>query len=155
IAAAMTYTILLLVVAWFAKGDTTGWQAWTRVGIAVCVMLVPAPGIGYVTLLSSPNHTGSGVPMLLTWLVLDRFMNRRWTPVAIPVMLAWGEIADPLVTFVGAVPLIIGSGWHLLWTKRPWRERLWSTDVRLMLAGAGSVVLAHGFLLGIRALGGF
>jgi hypothetical protein len=155
IAAAMTYTLLLLVVAWFAKGHTVGWEAVARVGVAVCVMLVPAPGIGYMTLLSSPNHTGSGVPMILTWLVLDRFMARRWTPVVVAVMLAWGEIADPLVTFVGAVPLMLMAAWHVVFTKRPWRQRLWNTDARLVLAGLGSVVLAHGFLYAVRANGGF
>jgi hypothetical protein len=161
IAAAMTYTLLVLLVAALAKGRATGWNAAVRVGIAVAVMLVPAPGIGYQTLLSSPNHTGTGVPMVITWLVLDRALTarrepRRWLPFAIAVLLAWGVIGDPLVTFVGAAPLVVVSAVRLLRTRQqPWSKRWRGLDAQLILAGAGSVVLAHGFLLAVRLAGGF
>jgi hypothetical protein len=160
IAAAMTYTLMILVVAALAKGRATGKEAAVRVGVALAIMLFPAPGIGYMTLFSSPNHTGSGVPMVITWLVLDRALTahrepRRWLPVAIALLLAWGEIGDPLVTFVGALPLVLVSAIRVIRAGVPWRQRWRGIDAQLLVAGAGSVVIAHAFLFGVRALGGF
>jgi hypothetical protein len=177
IAAAMTYTLLVLLVAALAKGRATGLAAATRVGLAAAIMLVPAPGIGYQTLLSSPNHTGTGVPLVVTWLVLDRALSTRreprwWLPVVIAALLAWGEIGDPLVTFVGALPLVLVSAVRLLragagrsvsggragqssTAGEPWSKRWRGLDARLIAAGIGSVVLAHAFLYAVRAAGGF
>ena len=160
VAAAVTYTLLVLVVAALAKGRATGWDAAVRVGVAVAIMLVPAPGIGYMTLFSSPNHTGSGVPLVITWLVLDRALSgprepRKWLPVAIAVLLAWGEVGDPLVTFIGALPLVLVSAIRLVRAGVPWKQRWRGIDAQLLAAGAASVVLAHGFLLLVRAAGGF
>jgi len=154
VAAAMTYTLLVLLVAALAKGRASGWEAAVRVGVALAIMLLPAPGIGYMTLFSSPNHTGTGVPMVITWLVLDRGRT-RWLPVLIAALLAWGEIGDPLVTFVGALPLVLVSAIRLVRAREPWTRRWRGLDAQLIAAGAGSVVLAHAFLYAVRAAGGF
>jgi hypothetical protein len=150
IAAAITYTVLLLAVAALAKGRATGWQAAGRVGVALAIVAVPAPGIAYQTLLSSPDHTGTGVPMLLAWILLDRYHQRRWLPVAVALILAWGEVGDPLVAFVGAAPLAFVCALRAL-RARDWR----GTDARLAAAGVLAVAVAHAFLAALRALGGF
>jgi hypothetical protein len=150
LAAAITYTVLVLAVVALAKGSATGWQAFTRIGIALAVVAVPAPGIAYQTLLSSPDHTGSGVPMLLAWILLDRYVDRRWLPVAVTLVLAWGEIGDPLIAFVGCAPLVLVCGLRAL-KARDWR----GTDARLAGAGVLAVVLAHAVLAVVRLFGGF
>ncbi|HET6214451.1 MAG TPA: hypothetical protein VFE14_16415 [Micromonosporaceae bacterium] len=151
VAAAITYTLLVLLVAVVAKGTATGWVGLARVAIAVAVVLVPAPETGYVILLGSPDHTGTAVPLLLTWLVLDRWGSRRWAPYAVALMLAWGLIGDPLVLFVGVAPLVAVSLLRLLRGRFLWR----GLDGRLAAAGLSSVVLAQLFLLGVRRAGGF
>jgi hypothetical protein len=147
VAAASTYALLVILVALLAAGGPRGRTAAVRAGVAVAVVLVPEPGIAYQTLLSSPDHTGSGVPLLLTWLVLER-APRRLAPFAVTLLLAWGEIGDPLITFIGAGPLIAVS---LVRLHRS-RDRF---DAWLVAAGLASVVLAHGFLVVVRSLGGF
>ncbi len=159
-AAALSYTLLVLVTAALAKGRATGWAGAMRAGVALAVMLVPAPGVAYQILLGSPDHTGSGVPMVLTWLVLDRALTgerrpRWWLPVVIAVLLAWGEMGDPLVTFVAAVPLVLVSALRLLRDDAPWARRWRGLDAQLIAAGIGSVVLGHGALKVIHAIGGF
>jgi hypothetical protein len=158
VAAAMTYTLIVLLVAVLAKGRATGWAAAARIGLALAIVAVPAPGIGYLTTLSSPNHTGTAVPVLVTWLVLDRAQHRKplsWLPYLMVVLLAWGQIGDPLVTFIAALPLVVVCGYRLIRDDRPWRDRLRGLDARLLAAGVVSVLVTHAFLRILEAAGGF
>ncbi|MDX6343391.1 MAG: hypothetical protein QOH87_3529, partial [Trebonia sp.] len=107
IAAAMTYTLVVLLAALVAKGNATGRQALLRVAVAAGIMLAPQLGEGTNVLLSSPDHIGTSVPLLLTWLVLDRG-GRRWqVPVITSVLLAWAEVADSIVLVAGIIPLAL------------------------------------------------
>jgi hypothetical protein len=107
IAAAMTYTLVVLLAALVATGAATGRQALLRVAIAVGILLAPQLGAGTNVLLSSPDHTGTSVPLLLTWLVLDRG-GRRWhVPLITFLLLAWAEIADSIVLIAGIIPLVL------------------------------------------------
>ena len=165
IAGAMTYTLLVLLTAWLAKGGATGREGLTRAAVAVVIMLAPAPGAG-PTLLLSPDHFGSAVPVLLAWLAVDRLPARgarwaRWgTPVIVALVLAWGQLADGLILITGVIPMVIvcglragvkawrpahrvrGSGW-------PWAE------VSLAAAAIVSVGLARAAGALIRLSGGF
>ncbi|HKS98636.1 MAG TPA: hypothetical protein VJT31_03820, partial [Rugosimonospora sp.] len=69
-----------------------------------------------------------------------------------------GEVADPLVTFAGAVPLVAASAWRVLYGAEPgvpWRRRLAGTDAALLAAAPVSVLLSWAFLRIVTALGGF
>jgi hypothetical protein len=70
-------------------------------------MLAPAPGDGSSTLLLTPDHLGSTVPLLLVWLVVDRCRPRWYVPVAAGILLAWGLVADPLLEVTGVAPLVL------------------------------------------------
>jgi hypothetical protein len=163
VAAAMTYTLLVVLAAALAKGRATGREAVARCAVAVVLMLLPQPGDGYITLLGSPAHVGTGVPLLVTWLVLDRGADRwperaraGWRlPVLIALLLTWGQVGDPLVMYVGAVPLAVVSGWRLGRAGGGWRPRLRTLDAKLFVAAVASALLAHGFLLAVRLAGGF
>ena len=107
IAAAMTYTLVVLLAALVAKGNATGRRALLRVAVAAGIMLAPQLGESTNVLLSSPDHIGTSVPLLLTWLVLDRG-GRRWqVPVITSVLLAWAEVADSIVLVAGIIPLAL------------------------------------------------
>jgi hypothetical protein len=148
--AALVLTLVVLVVAAAAKGRATGREAAARVAVAVAIVAVPALGHAAITQLTSPDHTGTAIPLLAAWLVLERARPGRGLPVVIAVLLAWAQIADPLVMYIGVLPLIVVGGW------RAWRERSWrGLDARLVLAGLGSVVLAQVALTLMRAAGGF
>lgn len=148
--AALVFTLVVLLVAAAAKGRATGREAAARVAVAVAIVAVPPLGHAAITLLTSPDHTGTAIPLLATWLVLERARPARWLPFAIAVLLAWAQVADPLVMYIGVLPLIVVSGW------RAARERSWrGLDARLVLAAVGSVVLAQLALTLMRAAGGF
>jgi hypothetical protein len=179
VAAAVIYALLVLVTLAVAKGRTRGREAVVRVGLALAIIAVPAAGRGSWVLLLSPDHTGTGIPLLLTWLVLDRGLNRPaggdgdggdgdgggdggaartptwWLPYAIMLLLAWGQISDPLVTFIGAVPLAL-VGAVRLWRDGRRRPRHWrGVDAWLVAAGVGSFLLAQNVLLALHLAGGY
>src|ERR1700722_3114760 len=108
IATAMTYTLVLLFVALVAKGTATGWQAVTRAAIGVGIMLAPQLASGTNVLLSSPDHLGTSVPLLLVLLILDRVRQPRWwLPAVVSLLLAWAQLADSVVLVAGVMPLIV------------------------------------------------
>jgi hypothetical protein len=106
IAAAMTYTLVLLFVALLAKGTATGRPAVARVAIAVGIMLAPQLASGTDVLLSSPDHFGTSVLLLLVLLILDRVRRPRWwVPVIVSALVAWGQLADSVVLLALVIPL--------------------------------------------------
>jgi hypothetical protein len=144
-AAAATYTALLALAVLLAKGRATGTAGLLRVLIAGGIMLAPGPGV-----LSSPNHTGTQVPLLLIWLVIDRLGDRWYVPCLVGVLLTWVEMADQLAVYVGALPVVVVSAIRLSQRRESWR-----IDAGLLTAAAASVVLARAGLLLIRRAGGF
>jgi hypothetical protein len=118
VAGAMTYTIVLLLAALVAMGKPArpgrrdrwggaGRERAVRALITAGIMLAPAPGDGSSTLLLTPDHLGSTVPVLLVWLVVDRCRPRWYVPVAVGILLAWGLVADPLLEVTGVAPLVL------------------------------------------------
>jgi hypothetical protein len=74
------------------------------------IMFAPQLGVAVFVLVLSVGHIGTAVPLMLTWLVLDRFggrSRRRWVPVVVGLLLTWVLIADPLVLVVGIIPLVV------------------------------------------------
>jgi hypothetical protein len=170
IAAAMTYTLAVVLAALLAKGTATGRQALARVAVAAGIMLAPQLGSGTNVLLSSPDHIGTSVPLLLTWLVLDRGGRRWYVPVITSVLLAWTEVADSIAAVAGIIPLAVvclaraagtARAARAAGTARTARTALARTgrDVSFELALAGgalaAAVAAHWVLRAITACGGF
>jgi hypothetical protein len=105
VAAAMTYTLAVLLAALLAKGTSTGRQAVVRVLIAAGIMLAPQLASGVNILLSSPDHIGTSVPVMAVWLILDRARPRWYIPVIAGAFLGWAMVADTLVALIGVLPL--------------------------------------------------
>src|SRR6516225_11561099 len=87
VAAGFTYTLLVLLAGLLAKGRAKGREALVRVLIASGIMIAPQLQFGASIVLLAPDHTGTQVPLLLTWLVLDRSPRRWYVPLIITVML--------------------------------------------------------------------
>jgi hypothetical protein len=107
IAAAITYTLLVLLVSLLARGTATGRAAAVRMLIAGGIMLAPQLGTGTTLLLSSPDHLGSAVPVLVTWLLLDRAQRRWYVPAAAGVLLTWALVADSAGLVTAVVPVVV------------------------------------------------
>jgi hypothetical protein len=78
-----------------------------RMAIALAIMLAPQPGVGVFVMVFSVGHIGTAAPVMLTWLVLDRFPRRWYVPVIVGVLLAWTLMADPLVLVIAIIPVLV------------------------------------------------
>ena len=107
VSAAFTYTLLVLLAGLVAKGRQTGREGVARALIGSGLMLAPQLGDPVYVLLGSPDHVGTGVPLLLTFLVLDRAPRRWWTPPVIALMLTWTMTGDSLTLIVAVIPLAV------------------------------------------------
>jgi hypothetical protein len=109
IAAAMTYTLVLILTVLLARGSgrqVPRTEGRVRMLLAAALVFAPQLGVAVFVLLLSLGHIGTAVPLLLTWLVLDRWPRRWYTVVAVGLLLTWVLIADPLVLLVGVAPLV-------------------------------------------------
>ena len=107
IAAALVYTLLVLSAALLAKGRARGREGVVRALLAAGILVAPALVPGAHVLLLAPDHTGIGVPVLLTLLFVDRAPQRWWAPVAACVLLTWAQVDDPIASVACAAPLAI------------------------------------------------
>jgi hypothetical protein len=112
VGAAMTYTLLVLLAACLAKGSARGRAGWARALLAAGIMVAPQLSATQIVLLS-PDHTGTTVLVLVTWLVIDRVTPDRWkaarwlVPLVVFVLLTWTMIADSIVLVTCIAPLIL------------------------------------------------
>ncbi len=162
VGAAMTYTLLVLLAAWLAKGRARGRAAWARALLAAGIMVAPQLSATQIVLLS-PDHTGTAVPVLVTWLVIDRVTPDRWkaarwvVPLAVFALLTWTMIADSIVLITCIAPLVL----VVLIRSCPGLirrgERPTSRWYELSLAGAAAVAGGLGSAAPrvISALGGY
>jgi hypothetical protein len=157
VAAAVTYTLATLLAALLAMGDATGRQALTRVLIAVGIMLGPQLASGVNILISSPDHIGTSVPVMVVWLILDRARRRWYVPVIAGVLLGWALVADMLVLYIGVLPLAGVCAIRIGQAVAAERKPLASQWYELALAAAALAGAAAGLLTlhVIGARGGF
>ena len=159
VAAAVTYALAVLLAAALAKGTATGRQAVFRVLMAAGIMLAPQLASGTNTLLLSPDHMGTSVPVMAAWLILDQAPRRWWVPVVTSALLAWATIADALVLVVAIVPAIVVCAVRVVQAlaghrrdgqrEVPWFE-IWLGGGAIAAAAVGEAVPRV-----IGALGGF
>jgi hypothetical protein len=157
VAAALTYTLLVLLAAVLAKGRASGREAAARMLLAGGIMVAPQLGTTAYVLLLSPDHVGSNVPVLLIWLLLDRAPRRWWVAVLTGVLMTWALIGDGIVIYTGFLPLTIVCAIRAYRAIVVRRER--GTEHRyelgLILAALIAAELSTRLLLLIHSIGGF
>jgi hypothetical protein len=153
LAAAMTYTLLVLLAGLLAKGDAEGQEGLARFGLAAGIVLAPQLS-STSTLLQAPDHTGTAVALLVVWLVIDRVRSHWLVPVAVCVMLAWIMAADSIVLVTGIAPIVVAA---LARAARAWRAHAEPSRHELSLAAAAilAAVLGAAAPVIIRAVGGY
>ncbi len=152
---AMTYTLLLGLAAYLAKGRARGREALVRVLVVLAIMLAPA-AIESPTLLLTPDHLGSAIPVLLAWLAVDRWPGRWWLPVLVTLVLAWGQVADGLILLTGAVPMAAACGIRACVRLRHRAPGTFpALEAGLAVAAVASVLLARAIEALIRISGGY
>jgi len=154
ISAAIVYTLLVLSAALLARGTARGAEGIVRAVLAGGILVAPGYIPGTHVLLLAPDHTGIGVPILLTLLFIDRARERWWAVAGTGLLLVWAQVDDPLATYAAAVPMalvcLVRAALPLVRRRRPgWY------DLGLAAAAVVSVGLTRLVVHGISAAGGY
>jgi hypothetical protein len=155
VAAALTYTLLVLGAAWLAKGRSAGWAAIPPMLVAGGILLAPQLA-GVRVLMLSPDHVGSVVPVLAVLLLLDRAPPRWWVPMLTGMVLSCALVADKILLVMAVLPLLVictGQVGYAVARRQPLRSR-W-LELSLICATVAAVGLASAILAVIAAHGGF
>jgi hypothetical protein len=161
VAAAMTYTLAFLLAVLLARSGSTGREATIRTLIAAGIMLAPQIGFGVFALDLSVGHIGTAVPLLLTWLLLDKARPRWYVPVLTAVLLTWVLVADPIVYIVGVAPLGLACAVRvvkgLITGRGHWTARIVGVWYELSLAAAAAAAAGMAWVATtiLSRLGGF
>jgi hypothetical protein len=161
VAAAMTYTLVVLLAVALAGGGQSRPGAWARRLIAAGIMIAPQLSTGVYAVDLAVGHIGTSVPLLLGWLVLDRGQGREqgreqgrwWVPPLLTVILAWGLVADPIVEITGIVPPALVAG--LAFIRRLARGQAGWYDAALAASPLVGYAVARAAEAVLRALGGY
>jgi hypothetical protein len=154
ITAAIVYTLLVLSAALLARGTARGTEGIIRAVLAGGILVAPGYDPGTHVLLLAPDHTGIGVPILLTLLFIDRARERWWAVAVTVLLLVWAQVDDPLALYAAAVPMalvcVVRGVLPLVRRRRPgWY------DLGLAAAAVLSVGLTKLAVHGIKAAGGY
>jgi hypothetical protein len=152
VAAALTYTLLVLLAALLARGQARGAEGWARALIAAGVMVAPQLGDGVHVLLAQPDHVGTQVLTLGTFLVLERAPRRWYTPIAVWALLTVAVVADKITIVDAVVPLAFVGLLHAIWTRQPSAHRF---ELSLAVAAGAALATAQSLLTLISRIGGF
>ena len=156
IAAAITYTLLVLAAAALARGRARGGEGWARALIAAGIMLAPQLGNGVHVLLSQPDHVGTQVLLLAIFLLADRAPRRWYAVAAVWALLTVAVVADEIATVDAAAPLALVGVLHAIRASADgagWRGRWFELSVAAAACcavGAAKLIIAV-----IGRLGGF
>jgi hypothetical protein len=138
VVAALTY---LIVAAWAVAVAVTGSRGPARAarcGVVIAVLAAPLltpAGVGIM--LEEPDHLGTSAFLLVSLLLIDRAVGRRFTPVLLCAVLCAGQIGDATVLYVGVPMVVVVSAYRALAARK-----ILSGDTAMVLAAAVSVPLA-------------
>ncbi|HEV8065537.1 MAG TPA: hypothetical protein VGP46_11920, partial [Acidimicrobiales bacterium] len=153
VAAALSYTLMVVLAGLLARGRATGREGLVRVLVAVGIMLAPPVGYGTYLMLSAPDHAGTQVPLLVIWLLLDRARPRPWVPATVALLLAYAQVGDLLVLYECVVPLVIVCAVRMYRRRGPLAGQRY--ELSLLTAAIASSLVAVAVLSLIRKAGGF
>lgn len=159
ITAAIVYTLLVLSAAMLARGTARGGEGVVRAVLAAGILVAPGYNPGTHVLLLAPDHTGIGVPIMLTLLFTDRARERWWGIAGTGLLLVWAQVDDPLATYAAAAPMalvcLVRAALPVLRRRSDGGRRPGWHDAGLAAAAVVSVGLTSLVVRAIRAAGGY
>jgi hypothetical protein len=138
VAEALVYVIVAAFAVAIAVTDSRGLSRVIRALVVVAALAAPTLVHSDLWIpLGIPDHTGTIVFLLASFLLIDRATGRRWTAPLLCLILCAGQISDVTVRYV-AVPAIVVVCLYRMAAAR----KLISWDAANLLAAALSVLLA-------------
>jgi hypothetical protein len=151
VAATVWYELVTVCVAALAMTSSHGRARLARCAIAVTMMAMPLLVLINVRVtLGSPDHMGTTAFLLVSFLLIDRAPDKRYTAPLVGLILFAGELGDDTVRYI-AVPAIVGvCGYRMVAARR-----IRGVDGAIALAAVVSVPLEYLVRAVMRHLGAF
>ena len=138
VASALTYLIVTVSAVAVAVTDSRGLARVARCGVVVAVltaMFHVESNVPY--LLGAPDHTGTSVFLLVSFLLIDRAPARCFTPPLLCAILCAGQIGDATTRYVAVPAVVLVCGYRAVAARK-----VRTGDAACALAAAASVPLA-------------
>jgi hypothetical protein len=141
---ALVYVAVAACAVAIAVTDARGASRAVRAGVTVAVLAAPALIASDTWIpLGFPDHTGTSLFLLVSFLLVDRAAARRFTAPLLCAILCAGQISDVTVRYVVVPAIVLVCGYRALAARR-----IATGDAAAAAAAAVSVPLS----LAIRAL---
>ncbi len=138
LAGALTYLIVVAFAVALACTNSRGAARAARAGVVVAVLAAPnITDQGASILLEGPDHIGTSVFLLGSFLLIDRVPGRRFTPPLLAAILVAGQIGDATVLYVAVPAVLLVSAYRVLAARK-----IRTADTAIAVAAAASVPLA-------------
>ncbi len=137
IGSALTYLIVAACAVALAVTSSRGPARAVRCAVVVAVLAAPLlAGPPVLALLEEPDHIGTSVFLLVTFLLIDRVPDRRFTAPLVCVILCAGQLSDLTVRYVAVPAVVLVCGYRVLAGRK-----LRSGDTAFVVAAVVSVPL--------------
>jgi hypothetical protein len=153
VAEALNLTVLVVLVAFLAKGRATGREGLVRALVAGGIVCAPVLGATSTLMLGNPDHLATQIFVLAAWLIVDRARPRWWVPVAVAALLAWARMSDAIVLLEAELPLLAVCAVRVYRRGGALRDQWY--ELSLAAAAIAAELVAQLILVTIRAMGGF
>lgn len=138
VASALVYLLVAISAAALAVTGSRGAARVVRCAVIVIMLAVPLLSIpGLRLVVEEPNHIGTTVFILVSFLLIERAPERRFTPPLLCVILFAGQFGDVTVRYIAVPAVVLVCGYRALAQRR-----LRSADGALVAAAVASVPLA-------------
>ena len=137
IGSALTYLIVAACAMALAVTSSRGPARAVRCAVVVAVLAAPLlAGPPILALLEEPDHIGTSLFLLVTFLLIDRVPDRRFTAPLVCLILSAGQLSDLTVRYVAVPAVVLVCGYRVLAARK-----LRSGDTALVVAAVVSVPL--------------
>jgi len=149
-ASALTYAFATGCVVALAVTGSRGPARAVRCAVVLMVLAAPLSVKYTYLVLEEPDHIGTTVFMLGSFLLIDRAPARRFTAPLLLLILSAGQFSDLTVRYVAVPAVVLACGYRAVAARG-----LRSPDALLVAAAAASVPLSALMAAVTAGLGGF
>ncbi|MDQ2815700.1 MAG: hypothetical protein M3Z75_28615, partial [Actinomycetota bacterium] len=137
IGSALTYLIVAACAVALAVTSSRGPARAVRGAVVVAVLAAPLLAVPPVlALLEEPDHIGTAMFLLVSFLLIDRVPDRPFTAPLLCLILCAGQLSDATVRYVAVPAVVLVCGYRVLAGRK-----LRSGDTALVVAAVMSVPL--------------
>jgi hypothetical protein len=147
ISSALTYLIVAACAAALAVTGSSGPASAVVVAVLAAPLLAGPP---ILALLEEPDHIGTSLFLLLSFLLVDRVPDRPFTAPLVCLILCAGELSDLTVRYVAVPAVVLVCGYRVLAARK-----LRCGDTALVVAAVMSVPLELALQAAMAHFGAF